>query len=255
MTIAIALLAFSMVGQAPAQNQVPPQEGGRPPMMRRPMGGPTLLFAPDVQKELGLSDDQRQKLAEILGGRQGGPGGPPPGQGGPGGPPPGQGGPGGPPPGQGGPGGPPPGQGGPGGPPPGQGGPGGYKMPREAMEKLAEENDAKIKGVLSSSQYTRYHQLELQFRGPSSLLEKKVGAAVGLTEEQRNQILAVLESGRQNWQPPHEGQRPSPEDMDRQRQEVDRKILAVLDQSQLDTWTSMLGKPFAFQRRGGRGGN
>lgn len=215
MTIAIALLAFSMVGQAPAQNQVPPQEGGRPPMMRRPMGGPTLLFAPDVQKELGLSDDQRQKLAEILGGRQGGPGGPPP----------------------------------------GQGGPGGYEMPREAMEKLAEENDAKIKGVLSSSQYTRYHQLELQFRGPSSLLEKKVGAAVGLTEEQRNQILAVLESGRQNWQPPHEGQRPSPEDMDRQRQEVDRKILAVLNQSQLDTWTSMLGKPFAFQRRGGRGGN
>ena len=220
-----------------------------------PMGGPRILMAPDVQKELGLSQEQIEKLGEILGRQpggppQGGPGGPPEGgfggppQGGPGGPP--QGGPGGPP--EGGFGGPP--QGGPGGPP--QGGFGGPADGGQEMEKRAAEMDAKIKGILNSAQFNRYHELVLQQRGPVALLEKQVGDKVGLSQAQREQILQVMEQNRMNMRPPQPGQQSDPEamrkQMDAQKQANDAKILAVLTSEQRSKWQQMLGKPFTFAR-------
>lgn len=208
----------------------PPQGGfqGGPGMMGGPMmrapGGPALLMQPDVQKELKLTDDQIQKIQEIV--RQGGPQGGPQGQGGrggfQGGPPQGgqgggfQGGPpqggqggfqGGPPQGRGGQGGPP--QGGfQGGPPQGgfQGGPGGPGMGPQGDQRR-QEMEKKIKGVLSGEQYTRYQELALQAEGARAILRPEIGEKLNLTDEQRDKIQEIMQANRPQGGPQGQGGR------------------------------------------------
>jgi hypothetical protein len=265
----------------------------RGPGMMMP-GGPAILMQPDVQKELNLSADQKQKIEQLL--RQVGPGGPG-GQGGPGGPggPPqggfGQGGPGqgGPPQGgfQGGPpqGGPPQqrgGQGGPpqqgqggfqGGPPQGQGGfgqrgpggpggPGGQGGPGNDQHR--QEMEAKVKGILNADQYARYQQLALQAEGPRAFGRKDVAEKLNLSEDQQQKIREIHEANRP--QPPAPGGQGGPPDFekmraegDKRREEIMQKILGVLTSNQKSTWNSMVGKPFKFQPPqmrgpGGQGG-
>lgn len=249
-------------------------------VMGGPGGGARILLRPDVQRELKLTEDQIGKIREAVGG-PGGPGGRggqgrPGFGGGQGGPPPGgfgggqggRGGQGGPPPGgfgqggRGGQGGPPPGgfgggQGGPGGR--GQGGPGRPPMDQEQMRKHAEEMDAKIKGILSDSQFKRYKELGLQMQGPAALAQKDLAEKIGLSEAQRLQIRGILEEGRPRFEGPSEGgQPPDPESMrkmmDQARDANNKKILAVLTSAQRTKWDSMLGQPFKFeQMQGGPG--
>jgi len=108
------------------------------------MQGPGALGRPDIAQQLGLSEDQVEKIREIL--QRHRPPMPPGGPGGPGGPgrPGGPGGPGGP-----GHGGPP--AGGPGGPPPG--GPGGPGGPGEEMRRKV---DQEIMAVLTADQRDKW---------------------------------------------------------------------------------------------------
>ncbi|MBS1715167.1 MAG: hypothetical protein JST30_12610 [Armatimonadetes bacterium] len=267
-TIVQAQQGFGQAGPPQGQRGGFQQRGPR--MM---MGGPNILMMPDVQAELKLTADQKQKLADLFPARQGGGqfGGPP--QGGPGGPPQGGGQFGGPP--QGGPGGPPQGggqfggppQGGPGGPPQGggqfggppQGGPGG-----------PDPMDAKVKEILNADQYARYKELQLQWRGAGAISQPDVADKLGLTDDQREQVRAAMDAARP--QPPQGGQGGPPdfEAMQKQMAEAkarsEKQILAVLTVDQRAKWQQMLGRPFKFAQpntggpgfgqrgRGGRGG-
>ena len=229
--------------------------------------GPRLLMNPSVQKELKLTEEQKQQLGELMPMRgPGGPGGPggggfqggPP-QGGQGG---GQRGQGGPPRGEGGgqggfQGGPPRGEGGPGqrgpGGPGGQGrGPGGGQQDQQ-MEK-------KIKEILTDSQYKRYQEIGLQQQGAMAITRPEIGQKLNLSEDQREQIREILQNNRQNMRPPQggEGERPDPRQMQAQmeknREALNAKIVAVLSGEQKSTWQSMLGRPFKIEHpQGGPG--
>lgn len=203
-TIAVvgASTGLSLAQQGPGRPGFGGQQGGpgqfRGGGMQMGPQGPGILRMPEVQKELGLSEDQIEKLNKIIPGPpMGGRGGP--GQGGgsgfQGGPP--QGGfQGGPPQGGGGfQGGPPQGQGGfQGGPPQGagfQGGPGGRNPEQE--QKQREEIEKKIKGVLTDEQFTRYQQLALQLEGAKALSRPEVADKVGLSNTQVEKIRKIVQ--------------------------------------------------------------
>jgi hypothetical protein len=219
------ILVAAMVPMALAQGGQrgeggPPQGGmrrGGPGMMQ----GPAILFRPDVQKELKLTEAQVTKLREVVPG-PGGPGGFERGQGGQG-------------------------HRGQGGPPQGQRGPGSNP---EEMQKL----DAAVKGVLNDTQYKRYHELDLQLAGAMAILRPDVSEKLKLTEEQTAKVREVArpQGGPGFGGPPQgqRGQRPDPEQFEKMRKEQDEKILAVLTDKQLVQWHQMLGKKFAFEKIG-----
>ncbi len=200
--------------------------------------GPQLLMNPSVQKELKLTEEQKQELGKLMPQRgPGGPGGPPDrGQGGQRGQF-GQGGQ--------------RGQGGQGGPPQGerrQGGPGG---PNQEMEK-------KIQGILSDSQYRRYQEIGLQQQGAMALTRPEIAEKVRLTENQREQVRQILEQNRPGGRPPQGGERRDPAqmraEMEKNQAALNAKVVAILSGEQKAVWQSMLGKPFKIEHpQGGPG--
>lgn len=230
--ILVAAMVPMALAQGGQRGQGGPPEGG----MRRGgpgmMQGPAILFRPDVQKELKLTEAQVAKLREVL---PQGPGGP----GGPGGFERGQGGQ---------------GQRGQGGPPQGGRGPG--RNP-EGMQKL----DAAIKGVLNETQFKRYHELDLQLAGAMAVLRPDVSEKLKLTEDQVAKIREVARpQGGPGFGGPPQGQRGQggqggqrqgfdPEQFEKMRKEHEEQILAVLTDKQLVQWNQMLGKKFEFERR------
>ena len=248
----VCAMAIGMPAQAQQDfGQAPPPPGGQGGFQQRGprmmMGGPNILTMPDVQAELRLTDDQKQKVGQLFPARrQGGQFG---GQGGPGGPPQGGGQFGG----QGGPGGPPQGggqfggQGGPGGPPQGGGQLGG---PPQGRQGGPDPMDDKVKGILNPGQFARYKELQLQWRGAGAISQPDVADKLGLSDAQREKVREAMDAGRP--QPPQggQGERPDFEQMRKQMAEAkarsERQILAVLNSDQRTKWDQMVGKPFKF---------
>lgn len=209
----IVTLFAMTAGSANAQDAPPPppQGGGQGGPGMRPMGGPMmggpriglphsmqLVNRPDVSKDLGLTQDQREQIRDILD-RAREKMGPPPG-GGPGGPD-GFGGPpaGGPPGG---------GQGDQFGGPPGggPGGPGGNSEMRAKMDKMQAEIDKSIDKVLTSSQVKRLKEIKVQLAGASAVMDKDIQSEVGLTTDQKAQLDDIVKAQRQKMGPPPGGQ-------------------------------------------------
>jgi hypothetical protein len=201
-----------------------------------------ILMMPAVQSELKLSSEQITKLKALVphrrrpgGGSGDGPGG---GPGGPGG--------------QGGQGGPPMGGGDEGAPPPPQGDMGGNgngdNPPPPPPQNGGKEMDEKIKSVLSSAQFSRYQQLNLQMQGVRSMMRPEVSEQLGLSDDQLDKIAAVFKANR----PPRPRQDSNPQDMRKQmdsmRAKVEAQVLAVLTSDQKSKWSAMLGKHFDFPR-------
>lgn len=212
--------------------------GARGPMGMRPMGGPALLMIPEVQKELKLSKEQIEKLREIL--PQRGPGGPGGRMNDDGGPPRGGDDGGGPPPGDGGQGGPPRfGGGDQDGPPPQFGG--GFGGPGQGGFAAM---DRKVKGVLSSDQFERYQQIDLQVQGAHAVLRPDIAKKLEISDDQRQEIMDALRGNR----PPRLDRGQDPEEMRAAmkafREKQDHAVLAILTDGQKETWKTMLGKHF-----------
>lgn len=126
--------------------------------------------------------------------------------------------------------------------------------------------DKKLKEILDAGQYNRYHELELQFNGPSAAMRKDVGEKLGITEEQRQAIMEIMQKNRpQPPAPPEPGaepQRPDPEkmfkEMEARREKINAEIMALFTGEQKSKWAELIGKPFKFNRQpsrfGGGGG-
>jgi hypothetical protein len=106
------------------------------------------------------------------------------------------------------------------------------------MERL----DGQIKEILSSAQYKRYHEIDLQASGPMAFGRPEVADKLELSEEQHQQIREVLETSRPK--PPQPGERPDPSQMQQQRKATLAKIVALLNSEQKSKWSAMVGKPF-----------
>lgn len=257
-------------GQGGGQGGPGGQRGGQ--RMGAPRG-PMLLLNPQVIKELKETDEQVKAIQALLqkngqggrGGQGGGPGGPGGfggGQGGPGGPG-GRGGQGGGPGGQGGQGGGPGGPGGFGGGQGGPGGPGGGMNPEEG-KKMEEA----IKKILNAGQYKRYRQIDIQVQGPRWFTVPEVDDVLNLSEKQHDQIDEIMKNGR----PPQGGpggpggqqggpggpggQQGGPGgDMAKFADDLMKKIMSVLNESQRNKYKEMTGAQFKLERpQGGPGG-
>lgn len=233
--------------------------GGRPGQGGMRMGGfrgggGRLLLNDKVQKELKMTKAQIAKADKLFGG-QGGMGGPGGAQGGNRG----------------------------GGAPGGAraGGPGGGGQGGDAQRearRLATEKQ--VKSVIDAKQFARYRQIQLQLQGANVLTRADIAKEVGLTSAQVKKIEDIRQKqfqsmgfgappgggrppaggnrgGARGGQPPAGGRGGPPgasagggdmrAQFQKMRDEMDKKILAVLTASQRQKWQSMLGPKFSLQ--------
>ena len=182
-----------------------------------------IVLEPAVQDDLGLSKDQRTRLAALrehwsaegrlmFGNRPGGPGGP----GGPG----------------------------PGGP--GPGGPGRTTEPeRKKIVEMARANERDLETVLTPVQLRRLEQIDLQLAGPRIFFESEVIETLQLTSEQRRSIREIEASMfTEMRQGPGDPRRPGPGRFEEVKRLTVERILAKLTPTQLRQWRELAGEPF-----------
>lgn len=125
---------------------------------------------------------------------------------------------------------------------------------RRHMAELRQKNDPT--SVLTETQKKRLRELELQWQGPTALMNPEIAKEVGLTQEQRAKIMGILREQFQGLRDrsPQGGVR-DPQALEKAREEAEKKILEVLTPAQRQKWDQMLGKPFNFEggRRWGAG--
>ena len=218
--VSVAVLAACALSQGPGGQRGQGGPGGPR------MGGmrPTAFFAfmPDVQKELGLTAAQKDKLGKIMQDQMNSMRPP---------------------------------KGDQGGKPPERPNPGDFA-------KRMQETQNKVNAVLTAAQRARLDQIGLQVQGPAAMTNPDVAKKVGLTAKQQASIKAIVEKSRPEFGRPQQGQQTSPQDFEKRMKEMQAKreaankaILAALTPAQKATWTKMLGKPFNLQmRRGGEPG-
>lgn len=131
---------------------------------------------------------------------------------------------------------------------------------RQKTEAVLERAVAKLGKILDGQQFQRFEQLRLQREGSLALTRADVAEKLGLTADQRAQILALLENarpqGRAGANPPEEDRRGAMRRMQEDREKLQADLLAVLTDPQKAKWEELQGKPFAFPmgRRGGDAG-
>ena len=219
-------LMLLVVSAGVAQAQQPRRGGGGPGGFGG--GGSALILAiPEVQKELGLSDDQKKQVAEIaekarpdfgsinreelakLSDDE-------------------------------------------------------QAKRRDEMRKKFDESAAKaleqtVK-VLDAKQNERFAQLRLQRDGVRALGQKEVGEKLGLSKEQQDKIGKIQEEARSGGRGAFGGAGGSDADRQAAREKFEKAqakqttdLLAVLTTEQKASWEKMMGAKFEFPR-GGFGG-
>lgn len=125
---------------------------------------------------------------------------------------------------------------------------------------MDQQMETKIREILTESQYKRYQEIGLQQQGAVALMRPEIGQKVNLSQDQREQIREIMENHRGAMRPPQGGgERPDRQQMQAQmeknREALNAKIVAVLTGEQKSIWQSMLGRPFKIEHpQGGPGG-
>jgi Spy/CpxP family protein refolding chaperone len=137
---------------------------------------------------------------------------------------------------------------------------------RKKGEEANKAADEKIAKILDAKQLERLGQLRLQRQGVMALTRSEVAKDLGLTEEQQAKIKKIQEDARPQGRGPFGGpgaQPPSQEEMremfarmQKQREKMQADLLAVLTDEQKAKWSEMKGKEFKFPQPsfGGFGG-
>lgn len=223
----VSVLVLMLVVSAGVAQAQQPGRGGRGGFGGGPGGGSSaILGIPEVQKELGLSDDQKKQLAEIaekarpdlgsfnreefakLSDDE-------------------------------------------------------QAKRRDEMRKKFEESAAKAleqaAKVLDAKQNERFGQLRLQRDGAMALGQKDVGEKLGLSKEQHDKIGKIQEEARSAGRGAvggggsDEDRRAAFEKFQKAREKQTTDLLAVLTTEQKASWDKMQGAKFEFPR-GGFGG-
>jgi len=130
---------------------------------------------------------------------------------------------------------------------------------RTKTEELSKKSDVKIAKVLDEKQVGRLKQLVLQRDGANAFTRADVVAKLGLNDDQKAKIKKIQDDARAN-RPTIDFQNATPEERTEFRtkmQEAQTKTLkdtlGVLNSDQAKTWSEMTGKEFKFPAFGGRG--
>jgi hypothetical protein len=130
------------------------------------------------------------------------------------------------------------------------------------FQKMAKDMDDKLSTILKPEQMTRLKQLQLQYEGANALTTADVDTKLKISDDQKAKIQKVIDDARSQ-----RGQRgnfnPNATDAERQaaaqarrdaRAKTLKDALAVLDDDQLVQWGEMQGKEFKFPDNMGFGG-
>jgi hypothetical protein len=124
----------------------------------------------------------------------------------------------------------------------------------EAAGKAVEDKLAKI---LDAKQLERLGQLRLQREGPAALARPRIADQLGLSDDQKAEIKKILAEARPLVAAAG-AQKPSPDQlrdffsrMQERRSKMQSDLLAVLSDQQKAKWTEIRGKDFKFPQRPG----
>jgi hypothetical protein len=148
---------------------------------------------------------------------------------------------------------------------------GGGDFPREELEKLTNDANAKLAEVLDEGQQKRLMGIQIQVNGASMLLDAAVAKELGVTEDQKSQLEEIrqengelardaMEELRDQDLEREEMMEKMGEKMRELRTEGDKKLLAALTTDQQTQFEALKGDPVEIDRSqlgggfGGRGG-
>ncbi|MDX1967769.1 MAG: hypothetical protein SFV23_11405 [Planctomycetaceae bacterium] len=160
-----------------------------------------------------------------------------------------------------------------------------FEEMRKQGEAIAKKAEDAIKVVLDEKQFARYSELKLQRQGTMALLRPEVAKALDLNPDQQEKLIEIRDANRppgfgglggrgpggpggEGGRPPRgegaapggEGARPDFQammaEMQKRREKAEADAIAVLTPEQKTKWEQMLGKKFDFQAPnfGGPGG-
>lgn len=112
----------------------------------------------------------------------------------------------------------------------------------KARETLRKQQEAELQKIVSPEQFTRLRQIAWQRAGAVALSEEEAQSALKLTDEQKTSITKLAEERRAAEMA--SGFRLSREERDKQRQDSDAKLMAVLTTEQQASWTKLQGAVF-----------
>lgn len=131
---------------------------------------------------------------------------------------------------------------------------------RKKMTEITAKGDEELGKVLEASQVTRLKQLRLQREGTAALVRAEVAKEVGLSDDQQTKVRDAIGDGRQNFQRlqglSEEERTAKLAEIQKDREERQKKALDVLTDAQKTKWKEMQGAEFKFPeaKRGGQGG-
>ena len=139
---------------------------------------------------------------------------------------------------------------------------------RKKSEEATKAAEEKLSKILDEKQLARLNELRLQREGIAALGRPEVAKQLGLSEDQAAKIRKIQEQGRPGFGGPGgpggpgkaggpggPGQDPREfmAQMQKQREKLKADVLAVLTDEQRAKWTEMKGKEFKFPQFGGFG--
>lgn len=131
---------------------------------------------------------------------------------------------------------------------------------REKMAKAAEEAGKKVAAVLDETQNKRLGEIVLQMRGTSALSDKEVAAKLKVTDEQQQKIKDLAEVQREMQRELYDSIREAFRNQDRDkigelrkkgadlRTETQKAVLEVLTADQKSQFEQLKGKKFELDR-------
>lgn len=134
---------------------------------------------------------------------------------------------------------------------------------RKEGEERAKKADESIKALLKPEQWTRLNELRVQQEGVRALSREEVQTQLSLTDEQKAKIKTLTEAQRQglgggnfrNFQDMSDEERAKArEEMETRRTAFEKGVTEVLTPEQKENWTKLQGAKFEFPQRGFGGG-
>ncbi len=213
-----AVLMVSVLAYGQRQGQGGRRAGGMG-MMGRGMSAAMLLRNEAVQKELGITDEQKTKVSELMAAGREGQGERPDFQ---------------------------------------NMSQEERQKWMEDRAKAAAEQLKKVAEVLDAKQMARLEEIRIQALGTAAYMDEEVAKKLDITEEQQEKMQAAQREAFQEMRDAASGdERPGPEAMAKMREKLEAKVKELLTDDQQAKYKELVGKPFdtaQLMQRGGPGG-
>jgi hypothetical protein len=126
---------------------------------------------------------------------------------------------------------------------------------KDLIQKVTEETDKAMLGVLKPDQQKRLGQIELQARGSEAFADPEVQKKLGLSDQQKDQIKTISDDAAKELQSLFKNAKDigdfqeAFQKMKDLRKDADDRVASVLNDAQKSRWKEMIGTPFELKFR------